>query len=143
MAREFFMQHWPILVASALAAAVVMQLAWQGVGRSASGQLRRVVHEKHEQARIAGKAKATTARVESKLDALLKKSERVKPSVLQECKEALQDARALQKIAEDKLMIAENHVRRVIHEEFPPNRQEQLRLKYLPEVARDKRPFSF
>ena len=143
MTREVLMHHWPLLVACVLLAVVVLQLVWQGAARSAPGQLRRAVTERQAQARIAGKARAATVKVEGRLDAMLKKSDKVKPSALQECKEALQDARALQKIAEDQLMIAENHVRRVIHEEFPPNRQERLRAKYLPEVVKDRRPFSF
>jgi hypothetical protein len=138
-----FMQHWPLAVATVLITAVAMQLAWHSVARSASGQLRRALGERQEQARISGKARATTAKLEARLDAMLKKSEKVKPSALQECKEALQDARALQNIAEDKLLIAENHVRRVIHEEFPPVRQPKLRARYLPEVTQDRRPFSF
>ncbi len=70
-------------------------------------------------------------------------AERAKPRHLQEAKDALQDARALAKIANDRILIAENHVRRVIHEEFPPVKQEALRQKYLSDPARDKKPFTF
>ena len=70
-------------------------------------------------------------------------ADRAKPRHLQEAKEALQDARTLAKIANDKILIAENHVRRVIVEEFPPVRHEAMRQKYLPDAARDKRPFTF
>lgn len=137
------MQHWPLVIAAVLIAMVALQLLWHGAARSPSGQLRRAVSDRVEQARIAGKARVTTDKAEARLDALLRKSEKVKPSALQACKEALQDARALQKIADDKLLIAENHVRRVIHEEFPPVRQEKLRSRYLPETVKDRRPFSF
>jgi hypothetical protein len=137
------MQHWPLAIATMLITAVAMQLVWHSLARSASGQLRRALGERQEQATLAGKARATTGKVEARLDAMLKKSAKVKPRALQECKEALQDARALQKIAEDKLLIAENHVRRVIHEEFPPVKQQKLRARFLPEAAPDRRPFSF
>jgi len=55
----------------------------------------------------------------------------------------VEDAKMLAKIANDKVLIAENHVRRVIHEEYPPVKQERLRKKYLPAQAADKRRFSF
>ncbi|MFQ5983731.1 MAG: hypothetical protein ACE5KS_10215, partial [Woeseiaceae bacterium] len=71
------------------------------------------------------------------------RAERAKPRHLQEAKKALDDATALAKIANDKVLIAENHVRRVIHEEYPPVKQERLRERYLPEQAPGKRPFSF
>ena len=62
---------------------------------------------------------------------------------MSEAKEALQDALALEKIADDKAQVTANQVRRVIFEEFPPTRHEKLRRKYLPEDVRDNRPFSF
>ena len=68
---------------------------------------------------------------------------KVKPRLLQEAKDALQDARALEKIAGDKVLIAANHVRRVIHEEFPPSRQQKLRARYLPGEEQNEGPFSF
>lgn len=85
----------------------------------------------------------TSTRAESRLDRMLQKAEKIRPSELQAAKEALQDARALQKIAEDRLMVAENHVRRIIHEEFPPVKQQKLRARYLPEALPERRPFSF
>lgn len=68
---------------------------------------------------------------------------RVKPRVLQEAKEAVEDARAMTGILNDKLMVAENNVRRVILDEFPPVRHERMRDKYLPQDEKDTRPTSF
>jgi hypothetical protein len=62
---------------------------------------------------------------------------------LQEAKDAVDDANALQKILNDKVMVTENHVRRVIHDEFPPTEHDRLRRKYLPQDIKDERPFSF
>lgn len=84
-----------------------------------------------------------TAKAEKKLRGLLKRAERVIPRVLQEAKERVEDAQALQKILRDKVMVTENHVRRVIYDEFPPAAHERLRRKYLPQDIEDKRPFSF
>lgn len=63
-----------------------------------------------------------------------------RPRHLQEAKEAAEDAKSLEKIANDKVQVAANHVRRVIHEEFPPVRQQQLRERYLPQDIQDDRP---
>ena len=44
--------------------------------------------------------------------------------------------------SDDKVLIAQNHVRKIILEEFPPKRHESLRAKILPDAALDKRPFT-
>ena len=49
----------------------------------------------------------------------------------------------LQKIAEDQVQVARNHVRRVICDEYPPRRQSRLRRKFLDESESDQKPFSF
>jgi hypothetical protein len=67
----------------------------------------------------------------------------VKPVRLQEARDAVQDAGALLKIAEDQVLIAENHVRKIIVEEFPPNRHERMRSRYLPGEREDGKPFTF
>ena len=55
----------------------------------------------------------------------------------------MQDAEALLKIASDQVLIAENHVRKIIVEEFPPKHHERLRRRYLPGEGDDGKPFSF
>ena len=57
----------------------------------------------------------------------------MKPRRLEEAAGAVQDAEALLKIAGDKVLIAENHVRRIIVEEFPPKHHERMRSRYLPQ----------
>ena len=50
---------------------------------------------------------------------------------------------ALLKIASDQVLIAENHVRKIIVVEFPPKHHERLRRRYLPGEGDDGKPFSF
>jgi putative cell wall-binding protein len=90
-----------------------------------------------------GKALKSVEKAERIVRRLHDNADRAKPRHLQEAKDALQDARALAKIAHDKIMVAENHVRRVILEEFPPIKHETMREKYLPNAARDQKPFTF
>ena len=67
----------------------------------------------------------------------------MKPIRLQEATEAVQDAETLLKIADDQVLIAGNHVRKLIVEEFPPKRHDRMRSKYLPGEQKDDKPFSF
>jgi len=78
-----------------------------------------------------------------KFEKLLARADRVKPRVLQEAKESVEDGRALAKILNDKVIVAETHVRRIIYDEFPPEKHERMRAKYLPQDVIDNRPFSF
>ena len=64
------------------------------------------------------------------------------PRSIAEAAGALEDARALQKIAEDQLLIARNHVRKIILEEYPPQRHEALRQRFLPADEGDSKPFT-
>jgi len=84
-----------------------------------------------------------TDKAERQKARLMRHVDRVKPRVLNESNEALADAKALAKIAGDRVLIAENQLRRVILEEFPPTQHEKLRNRYLPEASRDKKPFTF
>ena len=82
-------------------------------------------------------------RAKARLEGLAGRSESVKPVRLQEARDALQDAEALLKIARDHVLIAENHVRKIIVEEFPPKHHERLRRRCLPGEDDDSKPFSF
>ena len=49
---------------------------------------------------------------------------------------------ALQKVADDQVLIARNEVRQIIVAEYPPRRQEALRRQLLPEDSGPGMPFS-
>jgi len=135
--------NWALLIAAVLGAIILMIVVVQLVQRSAGGQLRATVRALAQARQDEAKALKSVEKAERIARRLHEKADRAKPRHLQEAKDALGDARALAKIANDKVLIAQNHVRRVIYEEYPPARQEALREKYLPPQERDKRPFSF
>jgi hypothetical protein len=143
MDSEFLVSHWGLLAASLLLFAAALHIALSGWQHSASGQLRQAITTMQDLRQAAAKADGATVKAESRLDSLLQSRDKVRPSYLQEAKDALQDARALQKIADDRLLVAENHVRRIILEEFPPVKQHKLRSRFLPADVRNPRPFSF
>jgi septal ring factor EnvC (AmiA/AmiB activator) len=143
MNDNVLLTHWALIAAILLAAVVLVIVAHVLFRRSAYGQLRRVRADLARALRLQQKAATRTAAAEKKLRRLGAKSETTKPRLLSEAKELHADALSLEKIANDKVLIAINHVRRIIHEEFPPARQQRMREKYLPSETGVKRPFSF
>ena len=135
--------HWALLAGSLLAIFVLVFVAVTIFRNSSSGQLRRVRVVLKDALRDGDKAAAQSKKALKKIQRLDAKSSSTKPRLLTEAKELLDDSRALEKVAQDKVLVAENHVRRVILEEFPPNTHEKMRAKYLPSDTRDDKPFSF
>lgn len=135
--------NWALVVAVILGIIVALIAVVQLFSRSARGQLRTTVQALAKARQGEAKALKSVEKAERIVRRLRENADRAKPRHLQEANDALGDASALAKIANDKVLIAENHVRRVIHEEYPPVKQEALRDKYLPAQERDKKPFSF
>ena len=138
-----FTEHWALWVAAIPGFVVVLSVVYLLLRQSSKGRLWRVVKAEKVAQRDLNNACNMTRKSEARVSELLKKAAAVKPRVLQEAKEALEDARTLQKIADDKAQVATNHVRRVIFDEFPPARHDQLRSRYLQGDVKDNRPFSF
>ncbi len=135
--------NWALAVAAIIGFMIVLIVVAHLIRRSAWGQLRQTLRSLAKARQNEASALNSVERAERIARRLDENADRAKPRHLQEAKDALQDARALAKIANDKILVAENQVRRVIHEEYPPVKQEALRQKYLPDPARDKKPFSF
>lgn len=143
MDSELLKSNWALLVAVGIGLIIVVIVLSRLIRRSAWGQLRETRRALAEARQDEARALQAVDKAERIARRLHEQAEQTKPRHVQEAKELLEDARMLAKIANDKVLIAENHVRRVIHEEYPPVKQGRLRKKYLPEQAPDKRPFSF
>jgi FtsZ-interacting cell division protein ZipA len=135
--------NWALIVAAIIGSIIIVIIVLQLIKRSAGGQLRQTLKTLAKARLDEAKARKSVEKAERITRRLHENADRAKPRHLQEAKEALEDARALAKIANDKILIAENHVRRVILEEFPPIKHEAMREKYLPNAARDQKPFTF
>ena len=140
---DILKSNWALAIAALLGIIILLITLARLFRRSAAGQLRKTVAALARARQDEAKTLKSVDKAERIARRLHENADRAKPRHLQEAKEALGDARALAKIANDKVLVAENHVRRVIHEEYPPRRQEALRHKHLPSQERDKRPFSF
>jgi len=143
MTVDYLQQNWALLAASVIGVAVLLFALWRAWRDSARGrlgaELARLAQKRAHASRL--QRRVRTAR--TRLEHLQGRAEHVQPRRLQEAAEALQDAEALARIAADQVLIAENHVRKIIVEEFPPKRHEALRARYLPGDGNSGKPFSF
>ncbi len=140
---NLFISNWALAVAGGIGAVLALVIMGHLIMRTGWGQLRQNLHILAKARKNKAKAMKAVDKAENIARQLNENAEQTKPRLLQEAKDALQDARALAKIANDKLMVAENQVRLIILDEYAPVRQEALRKKYLPDPARDKKPLSF
>lgn len=142
MTLEFVSKNWALVAASVLGTAVLLFVIFRVFQDSARGRLQatvRALRDRERQASVAHKAaeKASVA-----LERLRRDVGSVKPRRLQEASEALEDARALARIAADQVLVARNHVRKIILEEYPPRRHDRMRQRYLRQDPADDKPFT-
>lgn len=143
MTIELLQRYWAPAIAALLAIVVLTFVVLRVFRDSPRGRLRAQVRELRSRYRqLVGQARAVS-RAEQRLQRLSARADRVRPRQLEEAREAVADARALQKIAQDQVLIAENHVRKLIFEEFPPRRHEALRGRFLARPKPDGKPFTF
>jgi hypothetical protein len=142
MTQALLQQHWALLAGGIVGGAALMFAAWRAWLDSPRGRLvaarRRLRHAWLEVRR----RQKVLQQLSTRLAGLEKKAESVKPRRLEETAGAVQDAKALLKIAGDQVLVAENHVRKIIVEEFPPKCHERMRSRYLPRERTDAKPFS-
>ena len=138
-----FKEDWALFVAAILISIVALTVAAQLYRLSSRGQLRAHVAMLARRRKQLKKIGISVQKAEHRLARMAERADRIRPRIVQESKDKLADAQALQKISHDQVLIAENYLRRVIHEEYPPRRHEELRARYLPANQPDKKPFSF
>ena len=132
MNTEVIINNWALIAAAVpalIATALILRIL---VKQTASGQLSAALKNHRETQKAFDAARKLSRKTTARADKLAGKSRNVPPRTLQEAREAAEDARSLEKIAHDRVLVTANHVRRVIVEEFPPLKHEELRNKYLP-----------
>ncbi len=143
MNRDWLVQHWALIAAMATAAAALLAVAVSLWSRSRAARLKRALRQRRRRERALEKAARSARRLGRSLRRLEEKAEKIAPKRLSEARGQAEDARRLCEIAADQLLVAENHLRKIIVEEFPPGRHEALRRRYrLSDVPR-KAAFSF
>jgi len=91
-----------------------------------SRELRHRLYELQQAERLADKANRT-------YDKLKQRADRVQPNKLRDAEVMAEDRKTMLGHARDKVMAAQNHVRNVVLNEYPPVYQESLLKKHLPE----------
>lgn len=91
-----------------------------------SRELRHRLYELKHAEKLAAKANRTYVKMKQQAD-------RVQPNKLREAEVMAEDRKTMLGHAKDKVMAAQNHVRNVVLNEYPPVYQESLLRKYLPE----------
>jgi hypothetical protein len=140
---DYVQQHWALVIASVLALAVLLFVIFRLYQDSARGQLQARVRDLRKCEQKAREAARAVDKAETRLTRLRARADSAKPRHLDEAAGLLSDKKALRKIAADQVLIAQNHVRKVIVEEFPPKRHEKMRSRYLPQLNDDQKPFNF
>ena len=131
MNLELLTRNWALVIASVLGTAIFLFVLFRLYGASPRGRLNRHVRLLDSRKSEAAKAQQKLDKAEARLAGLQSRAASVKPRLVSEAEEALHDARFLKKIADDQVLRAQKLVRDVILEEFPPNRQDVMRKKYL------------
>ncbi len=134
MTLEYAIKNWALLIAAILGAAVLLFVLYRIYQDSAVGRLHSAARLLARRAREARGASKVVERAVARGARLRARAGAVKPRHCRDASEALEDAQALLKIADDQVLIAQNGVRELIIEEFPPNKQPRMRSKYLPEA---------
>ena len=136
-------RNWALIGAGVIGTGIAVFVLWRSYVDSAPGRLRSKVRELRGRYADLVTAGKRVRRAQRRLESLRGRGESVKPRRITEAGGELEDAQALLKIAQDQVLIAENHVRKVIVEEFPPKRQEALRTRYLTRPTDQGKPFIF
>jgi len=143
MTGGVFQQHWALWLAAApllIVTSSVIARVWR---RSSRGRLGLALAEHRKALRAAAKAHRQHDGARASLDRLEKRAGKVKPRIVDEARGRLADQEMLARIADDRVQVTANQLRKVIYEEYPPNQHEALRKKYLPGDVADGRPFTF
>lgn len=143
MSETWIREHWALLGAGVVLLALIAVLLVAAYRGSRRGRMARIVRQHKKERRALAGAVTAHRRVQGRVERLEKKAKRVAPRTLDEARGALTDARRLVDIRAGALQVAENHLRMIIVEEFPPGRHDALRRRYGVSEHPDNRPFTF
>lgn len=142
MTLEFVSKNWALVAASVLGTAVLLFVVFRAFQDSARGRLQATVRGLRDREQQVRATNLAVDKAVATLDRLQRNAASVRPRRLQEAAEALEDARALAKIASDQVLVARNHVRKIILEDYPPSQHDAMRRRYLQRDEADDKPFT-
>jgi hypothetical protein len=128
---DLIIRNWALVVAGILASGILLFVLFRLYEQTARGQLGGSLRALRASYKEAVRTQQAVDKAAVRLEELRKIASSVKPRLVEEAGEGLEDASSLRNIANDQVLIAEKNVRQLILDEFPPNRQDALRRKYL------------
>ena len=141
MTVDYLSQYWALLLAAVIGTGVLPFVLFRVYQDSVPGRLRACVSQMRLRERAAQKAHTAVDKADGSFDRLQADAKSVSPRRLQEAIDARDDARALRKIADDQVLVARNHVRKIILEDYPPKRHAAMRSRYLQRDETENKPF--
>lgn len=126
-------QHWALVIACALGAAILLFVVFRLFQDSRHGQLSSALRELRERERTLQNASNTVHKSLKKCEKLTKRGEKVPPSTLLAAKDALRAARETEGLLKDQVMVLRNTARTIILQDYPPKRHESMCRRYLGE----------
>ena len=133
MTQELLLQNWALVIASVLGTGIVLFVIYRIYRDSTRGRLRTAVTYLRDRERAAQSAARDVDKAMARLERLRAKADSVVPKQADAARDATMEAQELQKLINDQLQIAQNDVRVLIVEEYPPRRHAAMRQKYLGE----------
>ena len=131
MTFDLIIHNWALVVAGILASGILMFVLVRLYRESDRGQLGNRVRVLQGSYKEVARAQKGLDKASERLDELRKKASTVKPRLVEEAGETVEDALLLLNNANDEVLIAEKNVRELILDEYPPEQHEALRQKYL------------
>ena len=116
-----------------LGTGIVLFVIYRIYRDSVRGRLRAAVTYLTDRQRAARSADKVVDKAMTRLERLRAKADSVLPKQADAARDASVEAQELQKLINDQLLVAQNDVRVLIVEEYPPRRHEAMRQKYLGE----------
>jgi hypothetical protein len=142
MSPEFLIRNWALVAAIVVGFPAVLFVLRKWWRRTPRARLAATGRRLKLQIREFERAKDSLRTRTKEFEMLQSRADTVSPRRLQKAEEAVEDARAMAKIQYDKLLVAENRVREIILQEFPPRQHESLRPRYLRSDEERGKPYT-
>ncbi len=124
-------QYWALVVASILGLGIALFVIFRLVQDSRRGRLASALNHLQERERALEKASKEVAKLLKKCEKLAARGDKVPPNQLLGAKDALAAARETEALLQDQVLVARNEARNIILQDYPPNRHDAMRRRYL------------
>ena len=133
MTIELVQEYWALLIASVLGLTIALYLLYNAMKGSRRGRLVQALGHLRQREQALKQAIRATDKAEARYSKLSAKGDSMAPNKVLAAKDAVVAARETQRLLEDQVLVVRNDARKIILEEYPPNRHEAMLRKSLGE----------